>query len=397
MRCWARACWGLALLTGTVRAEYSPLSIDRDGVGLPVEEMGARERGMGDAGMAALSTQGYFLPNVSRAAFYTRTSFVATMESDLDWLQDDATSNRLTTLSVPTIATFIQAGNLGVLGLHYQEAYQRNFTVTTPSTSLDSVTKSYSAQGGVFLLGVSWAYSPIPLLAFGFTENLVLTRDRFIDAASFLTPAPPLVPENLAGDTTELRGTGSFPTFSTTLHTRWLDAAVSYSLGTTLHQSGSRTVTDMLADSLTGTTDRAWPFMFATGLAWRPSDNQTLAVDFYTEDWSGDSLSKLNQSYKVCLGYEHRGNPNPFEDYYKRMDYRAGFGQDRLYLENVPEFYGTMGVGLPLGPRGNLLDLSLKYAHRYYDGSTPFTEDYVQVTASVVGVGIWGRPARRRH
>ena len=128
------------------------------------------------------------------------------------------------------------------------------------------------------------------------------------------------------------------------------------------------------------------------------STRQTAALDFSTEDWSGDTL--YNRSFKTSAGYELRGGDNPYEDYFKRMSYRAGLGQEILYLREIPEYFVTLGVGLPLGTRGHTLDISLKYAHRQYDPSdsyTSFSEDYVKISASVVGIGSWGQPIRKRH
>jgi hypothetical protein len=39
----------------------------------------------------------------------------------------------------------------------------------------------------------------------------------------------------------------------------------------------------------------------------------------------------------------------------------------------------------------------LKYGHRSFSGDTFFAEDYVKISASVVGVAIWGQPARKRR
>ncbi len=378
------------MLAATAFAEFSPLSIHPEGFGMPLAEMGARERGMGEAGMAALSSQGYFLPNPSRSAFFDRTSFIATLETDLDWLRDDNTSNRMTSAAVPTIATAVKTRKFGALGLHFQQAFQRRFSL---STSDSGVNREFAYEGGLYLLGFSWAYSPVPFLALGFAENLALGRDRIIETATFPSSIPP-ENESLTGDTLEMRHSGSFPAFSLTVHTRLIDAALAYTLATDFDTHRERRITGMASNPM-ASESHSWPSTAALGLAWRATARQTLALDFSTVGWKGDSV--INRSYKTGLGYEWRGSGNPYEDYYKRMAFRAGLGQEILYLQAIPEYFGTMGVGLPLGPRGHTLDISVKVGHRSFNGNTFFSEDYVKLSASVVGVGVWGQPVRKRH
>jgi hypothetical protein len=99
----------------------------------------------------------------------------------------------------------------------------------------------------------------------------------------------------------------------------------------------------------------------------------------------------------VGAGYEFRASLSPFDGLLKRTAWRAGAGYKMLYLREVPEVYATAGFGMPLGPRGHQLDFAMKYGHRRFDGNTFFTEDYVKLSASVVGVSVWGQPARRRR
>jgi long-chain fatty acid transport protein len=383
----------LGILAGTAAGDFSPLSIHPEGYGIPVAPMGARERGMGEAGMAALTGKGYFLPNASRSAFYERTSFVATFESDLDWLRDDATSNRMLTHTVPTLATTIKTRKFGSFGLHYQQSFHRNFSLFQPAETNGGVEEEFAAEGAQALLGLSWGFSPIPLLAFGISHNFALGRDRFIRTATFREGVPPEV-ENQRGDTLEMRHRGDFPTLSMTVHTRRIDAALAYTPATDLRTSQERKITGIFADAIPDTT-RDLPFSLATGIAWRASPRHTLALDFSMQDWQGSRF--LNTSFKTSLGWERRGTENPYEEYYKRLTFRAGLGHEILYLRETPEYFGTLGLGLPLGPRGHGLDLSMRYGHRSFDGDTFFSEDDVKISASVVGVGIWGQPIRKRR
>ena len=387
--------WHLAILAasliGLAHAEYSPLSTHEEGDGMPVAQMGARERAMGEAGMAGVSASGFFLPNISRSAYYERTSFTATLEGDEDWLRDDASANHMATITLPTLATFIKTSKLGTIGAYYQQSYQRRFAAVRVVG--DTINQGYSAEGGQYMLGLSWAYSPIPMFAFGVSENIVLSHDRFIKSSTF-TDDPNLInAENLL-DTTEMNGWGAYPTFSATYHSRRFDAALSYTPEIHLDITQESHISHLVSDTLSDTT-RALPMKISGGVAWHPAARQTLVFDLYYEDWTGGGY--LNPAYKAGLGYEFRGADNPFEDFRKRISYRGGLGYDVLYLRKVPEVYGTLGLGLPLGRRGHVMDISLKYGHRSFNGDTFFAEDYVKLSASIIGVGTWGQPARKRR
>lgn len=381
----------LATLAASVsQAEFSPLSSRSEGYGLPLAPMGSRERGMGEGGMAAITGKGFFLPNISRSAYFDRTSFTATLESDVDWLQDNSSSNRNLTLALPTLATFIKTSKLGTLGLFYQQSHLRNFGAERAATPTDGTRQTFTYEGGLYLLGVSWAYSPMPLFSLGISQNAVLGHDRLIDAAEFALPDG----ENLSDTTLEMNHWGYYPTFSGTLHTRRIDAALAFTppveLATKRHAGINRTIANALADTV-----RSLPMTIATGAAWRVSSLQTAVFDIFFEDWKGGGI--LNPAYKIALGYEIRGADNPFVEYRKRLTYRAGLGYHLMYLDKSPEYYGAGGLGFPLGPRGHVLDLSLKYGHRSAGGNTFFAEDYVKVSFSVVGVSTWGKPARKRR
>src|SRR5689334_20113416 len=81
-------------------AETSPLSALKDGFGIEVSGYNARERGMGETGLASVNRQGPSIPNPSKTAFNEKTSFSATFDTDVDWLQDETTSNRTTSFVI---------------------------------------------------------------------------------------------------------------------------------------------------------------------------------------------------------------------------------------------------------------------------------------------------------
>ena len=388
----------LVLALGTAHAEFSPLSgsmrgpTQLEGFGMPVAQMGARERGMGEGGLAAVSAKGLFLPNISRSAFAEKTAFIATLEADADLLRDDNSSSRIGSGSFSNLATLFKTKRFGTFGAYYPQNFERNFEVFQPANGAYPERRDLF-EGGMFLLGVSYAYSPLPWLALGVSENYVLGRDRYIKSADFSGNAPPEgVPVE---DTLETTHAGSYPSVSATVRTHRLDFALSYTHSADLSSGRERHTGTFLSDSLSDGAPQSLPKIYAIGASWKPDRRQTAALDLTYEDWKGGGA--INPAWQASLGYEVRGSDNPFDNLFERTTWRAGSGYKVLYLEDVPEYYATLGAGMPLGPRGHMLELSLKYGHRRYDGITFFTEDYVKLSASIVGVSVWGQPARKRR
>jgi hypothetical protein len=381
------------MLAGSVFAEFSPLSIHPEGFGMPVAPMGARERALGEAGMASITAGGFFPGNPARSAFHEKTVFTATLEGDVDWLRDDVSSTRASTGGFPNLATLVKTKTFGTFGAYYQQTFLRNFEVRM-ARSGDTAATSYVAEGGVYTLGASWGYAVRPWLALGVAQNLVLSRDRYIRPADFSDVAPPEA-ENLADTTLETNAVGAYPTLSMMLRLpRNLDLALAYSHSARLDVSRSRSTNHLGSDPVADTTAEL-PKTLSIGASWRPDRRQTAVFDLVYEDWTDSRL--LNPAWSVGAGYEFRASMSPFDGLIKRTAWRAGAGYKMLYLREVPEVYATAGFGMPLGPRGHQLDFAMKYGHRRFDGNTFFTEDYVKLSASVVGVSVWGQPARRRR
>ena len=381
------------LAAATVRAEFSPLSVHPEGFGMPVAQMGARERALGEGGLAAVSRSGFYLPNVSRSAFHDKTVFVASLENDVDWLRDDASSSRMTTGAFPNLATLIKTKAFGTFGAYYQQSHLRNFAVSIPASG-STPEASYVAEGGLYLLGISWAYAPFDWLALGVSQNLALGRDRYIREVDFGTAGPD-ESENLADTTLETGSQGAYPSVSATLRLpKKLDLALSYTHSARLDVNRSRSTNNVVSDPVADTTARL-PQVFAVGAAWRPDQRQTAVIDLFYENWK--NAGPVNPAWQVSAGYEYRESESPFDGLMSRTAWRIGAGYKTLYLRELPEVFATAGFGMPLGLRGHQLDVSVKYGHRSFDGNTFFAEDYVKVTASVVGVSVWGQPVRRRR
>ena len=393
------ACLLALALSLSARAETSPLSILSEGYGLEVSGFNARERAMGEAGLASVNKMGASIPNPSRTAFNDKTSFSATFDSDLDWLQDADHSNRSTTFLIPDIALNFQTRLPVNLGLYYRQRYHRNFSYTPLDQATPQAPQTFTTEGGIYELGGTLAYAPKPWLAMALGYNLMIGRERNIESATFnqnSSNGDLFNSVNLKGDTVSIRSSGSYPTLSLTVRQPKWSLAAAGGLEVTLDRTLTRSVTGMnSAEKSQDTRDLPWNVQ--VGGAYKPAPNQSLALDIAYEPWEESAGTKLNPAFKVGGGYEFQGSGGAYESYYKKVAWRGGLGYERLYLDETDLSFVTLGTGLPLGRRGNMLDIALKYGHRGDLENNLWTEDFLKVSVTLTGVSVWGQPIRKRR
>ncbi|MDB5106736.1 MAG: hypothetical protein JWP91_4425 [Fibrobacteres bacterium] len=380
------------------RAETSPLSVLPEGFGVEVSGYNARERGMGEAGLASVNRQGPSIPNPSKTAFNEKTSFSATFDTDVDWLQDEDFSNRTTSFLIPDIALNFKGRWPVNLGLFYHQRYHRNFSYTPALQASPTTIESFTTEGGLYELAATLAYAPKPFLALALGYHFLIGRERTIEPASFTqnTNNEDLPNgEDLTGDTVSTRSSGGYPSLSATFRQKTWSLAAMGTLGTTLDRTFQRTLTN-LTSAEKRTDERDLPWTVQAGVSYKPRINQTLAADIAYESWDDSYSSVLNPAFRVGTGYEFQGPGGPYEPYFRKVAYRGGLGFERLYLDETDLYFLTFGTGLPLGRRGNLLDVAIKYGHRGSLENNLWTEDFLKLSVTLTGVSVWGQPVRKR-
>jgi hypothetical protein len=388
-----------ALLAVQARSETSPLSVLREGYGIEVSAQNSREKAMGEAGMAVVTRQGPSIPNPSRTAWNEKTSFSATFDSDVDWLHDPETSNRTSTFLLPDIALNFQTRLPLNLGLYYRQRFHRNFSYTPADQSTPEALQSTDMEGGLYELAGTVAYAPIHSLALSLGYNVLMGRERFIESARFgsnLHDSDLINAQNLKGDTVSVRSSGGYPTASLTFRQKTWSLAASGALRADLDRTFTRSVTGLASGEKSKDT-RTLPWSLQAGAAYRPLPRHTLAADFAWEAWDQEDTGAVNPAFKLGAGYEFQGNGTTYESYFTKMAFRGGLGFERLYLDETNQYFVTLGTGLPLGRRGNMLDIALKYGHRGDVENNLWTEDFFKVSATLTGVSVWGQPIRKRR
>ncbi|MEO7778423.1 MAG: hypothetical protein ABIY63_12900 [Fibrobacteria bacterium] len=375
------------------------MSSIKEGFGLEVSSYNSREKAMGEAGMASVNRIGPSLPNPSKTAFNEKTSFSATFDTDVDYLQDDLTSNRTTSFIIPDIALNFQTRWPLNVGAYYRQRFHRNYTIEPLVKADPDVAESFTTEGGIFELATTVAYAPKPFLALALGYHFLLGRERTIESAAFNQNPnndDTYNSKNLNGDTVSTRSRGNYPSASVTFRQKSFSLAASATLATSLDRTFTRSISNISSSEQSGDT-RDLPWTLQVGGAFKPRQNQTIVADFAYEAWDNAYSELLNPAMRMGAGYEFQGNGTAYEAYYRKVAYRGGVGIERLYLDETNHYFATLGAGLPLGRRGNLFDIALKYGHRGQLENSLWSEDYLQLSVTLTGVSVWGQPVRKRR
>lgn len=151
-------------------------------------------------------------------------------------------------------------------------------------------------------------------------------------------------------------------------------------------------------------SDLELPLAFGLGTSWKLSTKILLGADYYTELWSKSNFQDegiVNDSQRIALGIEFLPNSSVAGSYLSRVAYRAGFFYRDLGIEDpigerVTEFFGSIGLGLPVRWRAGRIDLALEGGRRGSLSSNPIRETVVRVSASIsVGQKWFYRGGRR--
>jgi len=383
-------------LAARLWADFSPLDVNANGIGTLSAPLGARERAMGNSGLASTPATGVSQANPSRLAFQDKHSFTGTLETTLEYLHDDDFGNRRSDAFLPGLTLAFPTQKFGALGLWYWQTAHRNFTLEPAARN--GVRQSFFAEGGLFELGAAYSYAFNPYLAVGVDIRKLLGRERFIKTADFnRDPSDPAYynSRSLAGDTLQRDLDGLRQGVSLTFRQKFWNAAIAVQTGSYLDLDESRHITG-ITTGITGSQEIYLPWQGTVALALKPKNNHTVTLDLNYAGWDEAQGEGLNPGMGIGIGYEKQGSKSPYDAFLKRCAWRAGGGYESLYLESSWQGYATVGLGLPLGVRGHSLDIALLGGHRELGGNSFVAEEYLKLSLTVQGVGVWGQPARRR-
>ena len=137
------------------------------------------------------------------------------------------------------------------------------------------------------------------------------------------------------------------------------------------------------------------PSTIGFGTSIRAFNKLSFGFDYLRQNWSNvTSGSYVNNSQRFGVGVEYFPGGSRLDSYFSKVSYRAGFSYKDRGLEDpvnqkITEFFGTMGVGLPIKWSAARIDLALQAGRRGSIAKNPFRETILRFTATISVAERW--------
>ncbi|MFQ5640628.1 MAG: hypothetical protein ACE5IR_21830, partial [bacterium] len=137
------------------------------------------------------------------------------------------------------------------------------------------------------------------------------------------------------------------------------------------------------------------PIAYGGGTAFNIGRKVLVGIDYYAQKWTDSSIENfVNDSKRIGIGFEYSSRGNYLDPFFSRVAYRAGFFYRDLGLEmpegeKVTEFFGSIGIGIPIKWSAARLDLALEFGRRGNVSRNPVRENIIRLTGSVAVGNRW--------
>lgn len=349
-------------------------------------------RGMGEAASAARSDKSWDPRLEARSAYNTLTAFEVQVAPQAVAVDDGKTSNTLSGSRLPKVSLSFPLGRFGHLGVGYLQRFQKSFDWSSPTDS----TVILQAEGGAFeaVAGYSLVTPGLRNLAWGATYHRLLGSDRLFQQET--RQFPDEYGSVVYRDSVSRRYWGGYWTLSG-YWTKgdfdagvWFDVPGEVKLRTARGASGQ-----VFAEGLEKTVDA--PASVGAATTWRLSPKILAVAQASRTEWDPAALASSDgrdPRWDVGLGGQYALGGDRFDDYWKRMVYRAGLSASVGGPQSLLTESATLGAGMPLGAFGTL-DLSLQLGQNEVDDGRPkLKESFVRLYVAITGASLWGRSQR---
>lgn len=144
-----------------------------------------------------------------------------------------------------------------------------------------------------------------------------------------------------------------------------------------------------------GTVDL--PMMVKGGFSLEQTDHWMVCADVKYGNWSTYRAFGTNDSLKNMLGLSIGGSfipaSNDFQNYFKRIEYRAGARYDNGYLNvygtDIATYGFSAGIGLPLGRNKSKLNITGEYFVRGTKDKDLIREEYWRIVIGITFSDKW--------
>ncbi len=367
----------------------------------------------GYAGNAKIE-EGVSMLNPARLGFNKSVSFSANLEYQLTSISTKKSSFSTNSISIPSFYLAFPMGNLGAFSMGLWQRYTSILKYDLKDSVAGNDLK-IEYQGSIFEFTPSYALK-LPFwyrLSVGGTAHIVMgnnQRSMELGANNSLLNESDVWATNNASITDIAKGSWdilnhpAYYTLSMQYRGKRSNMFFSYTNGHTLindlEYRFQESELDTLIPSKTSRKIEV-PVTVATGISHRFLKEHHLLLDFMWRPWSKsiptlaggyalhDSV-KVQEEYLLSLGYKKEGSGVFYESYLSRMSYSAGVWHKKHYLRGVKELGASLGLGLPLGRRGTVIDLAFQGGKRSSSSKYHASEAFVGFKLGLMGLSSWG-------
>lgn len=405
--------WLVCLLTLGVMGSWGASLADLSGLGEDRISGGAASIGRGHSGHALLQ-EGFSFMNPSALAFDQMTRFSATLNFEVVYHMMSVESLGRDQLNLGNVTFSVPLGRWGTIGLGYWQRTTLDFEGV--SLSEDGETQSsLTVDGSLMELASAYAVRlpgnlrSVALSVAWFVPTGHSNRSNVMRVASdqldsnnqwWLDDVELSVEEE---DSWKAEHTG-YAGFGVHVHRSRAEFYVNAQMPHRLIRTQKVHLQTNRVDTTTASTNQASfkvPWRLSSGMALEISETQSVSLDFqnaayHSEKIPGGSLTQDTQRM-LALGWQSSGSNLFFDSFFDRNTFRAGTWLREWYLKDVWEVGASLGMGIPLGNKGAMLDFAISGGFREISEADETNETFLGLSFEFTGVGEWGKSARTRR
>lgn len=387
-------CVGLFLVSnGNSDLLYGGSFYSSKGIGLVSDFVSGRSVGMGGIGLAVMDPFTINYLNPATLSAVTLTTLSGTFNHESVGLKSTGQSATISDSNFDGFQFVIPIQrNTAVIAIGANPYSTIEFSFAqTDSIGGTIVDQEIDGDGGVNTAFFSLSIRPFSKLSLGVTGLFYFGKLRTLHRAIFVDP----LSRNTQTEVSQNVTAGGFR-FGLVFNIvqDWNIAAI---FAPRLDLKTDKVVTLQQVAQFSDFDDQDFnlPSTIAFGTSIRAFNKFSFGFDYLRQNWSNvTSNSYVNNSQRFGVGVEYFPSGSRLDSYFSKVSYRAGFSFKDTGIEDpvnqrITEFFGTVGVGLPVKWSAARIDLGLQAGRRGSISKNPFRETIVRFTATISVAERW--------
>lgn len=373
------------------------------GLGAQTNSSIGKFNGLGKTGVASRSTT--FINNANPASFanFGRNLFLLDigLSAEFSNLSDNESSSQQSTANLSNLALAFPLIDKSGLGISLTRASSVGYSLTGIEGFIENTTEltttDVTGEGGINDLSFDFGYQLTPRLSLGFNFSYMWGE---IEEEEVLTYGN----EGLTLEEVNLYNGTQFGLGFQFCVSKKLTLGYTIDFETSLKGTKTQFVSQTFSDATTtvsygeeiAISSFDLPLSTGLGINYNPNESLFLNADYHQSFWDStnqeDSIGSFVDQHIFAISAEYIPESNGLK-YWKKINYRAGVNYDSGYLEindnKIDNLSGSLGLGLPLGRRGGMLNFSYVRGIRGVEDGVLVEENLNQFNVSLNLLDLW--------